>query len=203
MRNFRARYNRRPITQGNVQMASLAPTAEHLGARFPALAAHLVPDELELFAHVLTPVRLLAGEELLQQGARHPQLFFLWDGAFALQYGDEQSAAELGSLPPNSAVGEVSFFDGGPVAATVRVVSRVGVALGIDEETFEAFAEEHPKAAAGVYRALATMLAERLRAATERFEEVMPAARTTDARVLDRHRAIDLLRRLFGAREAK
>ena len=180
-------------------MASLPPSAEHLGARFPALAKNLPPDELELFAHVLTPVRLLSGEELLSQGSPQPRLFFLWDGVFALQFGDEQSAAQLGVLPPNSAVGEVSFFDGGPVTATVRVMSRVGMALGMDEETFEAFAEEHPKAAAGVYRALAAMLSERLRAATERFEEVTQLASAAP----DRNRVIDLLRRLFGVREAK
>jgi CRP-like cAMP-binding protein len=166
--------------------------AQEIGRCFPPLGTHLGPDGLVALAGAVKIQRMHAGDELLSQGSPVPTLCLTWDGHFGLRLGDEKSAVELGALPERSMIGEVAFFDGGPVTASVMAMSRVSVALVLTQAAFEEMAVQHPRAAAGLLRALSAVLAERLRFATDRFEEVSAAEHTS---VLDR------LRVLFGLRE--
>src|SRR4051812_2339802 len=121
-------------------MAPLTPpTPDEIARRFPGLAAHLDASDMTALADQLSLRLFRNGDELLSQGSPFPTLYLLWEGAFALQFGEEKDAADLGSLPPNAIVGEVSFFDGGAVTATVRLMSRSGYALALEAPTFDAF----------------------------------------------------------------
>jgi CRP-like cAMP-binding protein len=173
----------------------LPPTAENIAERFPALAAHLDLEGLSALAEALDLVFVHAGDELLSQGSPVPVLHLLWEGAWALQLGDEKDAAELGALPRNTIVGEVAFFDGGPVTATIRALSRVSYALALRADAFDALAADNPRAAAGFHRAVAETLSGRLRIATDLFEQ---ATRERGGERPDGRSVFDSIRALFG-----
>lgn len=175
---------------------ALAPVnADTIAARFPALAGRLEHDDLIALAEAVELRRFAAGDQLLTQGSPFPTLFFLWDGRFALGFGEEESAADLGVLPPNAIVGEVSFFDGGPVTATVVAITRSAFALALTPDAFDVLAVQRPTAATGLLHIVCGMLAERLRTATERHDRLM--AERGDTRGI-----LHVMRGLFGLRRS-
>lgn len=156
-----------------------SPTARLLADNFPAVAARLDEEGLEALAAELALEYARGGDEIHRQGSIHPTLLFLLDGTFALRLGDEQTADQLGYLPAPTIVGEVSFFDGGPVTATIMVCSTRASLLALSPEAFERLAASHPRAAAGLCRAVSETLAARLRASDARYDELLgsPTAR--------------------------
>ena len=167
-----------------------SPTARLLAEGFPALASQLDEGELEALAWELQVEHARRNDEVHRQGSTHPSLLFLLEGSFALRLGDEQTADQLGYLPEPTIVGEVSFFDGGPVTATILVCSRTALVLALEMEGFERLVESHPRAAAVLCRFASETLAARLRKADQRWDAVMGSPTLRSLRTL--------LRALFG-----
>lgn len=177
-------------------MALATVNAETLAARFPALAGKLDRDDLVAVAEAVEVRRFGAGDQLLTQGSPFPMLCFCWDGRFALAFGEEESAADLGVLPPDAIVGEVSFFDGGPVTATVVAITRSAFALTLTPEAFDVLAVQRPTAAMGLLHVVCAMLAERLRVAKERHDRLMIERGDTRG-------VFHVMRGLFGLRRGE
>jgi CRP-like cAMP-binding protein len=171
-----------------------SPTARLLAEHFPGVAAHLDAEGLEAISWELELIHARGGDEIHRQGSLHPTLLFLLDGSFALRLGDELTADQLGYLPPHSIVGEVSFFDGGPVTATIMVCSPRASALALELDRFERLAAAHPRPAAGLCRAVSETLAARLRVADEHYDRLAGRPSTRGLR--------NLMRTLFGLGKA-
>ena len=161
-----------------------SPTTRLLAKHFPGVAKHLDAEALEALAWELHLIHARNNDEVARQGSTHPALLFLLDGTFALRLGDEATADQLGYLPPHSIVGEVSFFDGGPATVSVLVCSARASALTLDLEGFERLGKAHPRAAAGLCRAVSETLAARLRVSDLRYDELVGSPSLRSLRAL-------------------
>jgi CRP-like cAMP-binding protein len=110
------------------------------------------------------PVRLASGEVFVREGVPVDALFFVLDGKVAVTSGKTRVA----TLLAGEVVGEISFADGRPPAATVQSEGAAQV-LAVDRALLRTKLSEDPSFAAHFYRALAIFLADRLRATTAKL----------------------------------
>jgi extracellular factor (EF) 3-hydroxypalmitic acid methyl ester biosynthesis protein len=132
-------------------------------------------------------------------------IFFIADGLFEVYVYGGSGRLKVGQLGPGEIIGEISWLDRKPISATVRAVETSSVL------TLSIAALEHKIAAdagfaARLFRAIATLTAERLRTTTSQVrraevgvQSASPAEGATAAVLLSK---IDELKRLVAAQEA-
>src|ERR1039457_2304010 len=111
-----------------------------------------------------TVQRLAPGEALVREGQPIDSLFVVLDGQFAVKAG----GAQVATLWAGEVVGEISFVDSRPPLATATALDAARV-LAVRREVLQTKLASDSKFAANFYRALATFLADRLRATTTRL----------------------------------
>lgn len=125
-----------------------------------ALQCKLTVDEWKLLAPYLSVRFLRAGDPLMEEGDSEREFFILAEGELEVSVGGNTIAA----LKPGTVVGEGTFFSGQPRSATVTP-SRPGVAWSLHWDKFEAMSNKHPRLAIDLVKALAAVLAVRMREA--------------------------------------
>lgn len=93
-------------------------------------------------------------------------IFFIADGLFEVYiYGGSASRLKVGQLGPGEIIGEISWLDRQPISATVRAVETSSV-IALPIAALERKLAADPGFAARLFRAIATLTAERLRTTT-------------------------------------
>jgi len=123
---------------------------------------------------------LRPGEALITQGVATGALYFVLEGRFAVTV-DGTEVARVGA---GEVLGEISFVDRHPPTATVTALDAARV-LAIPKTAVERKLETDPPFAARFYRALATFMADRLRATLGQVGSA-PRSAATDELDLDR-----------------
>ena len=101
------------------------------------------------------------GKVLVREGEPNDSLFIVLNGELTVA---TRTRGEIARLRAGEIVGEISFVDSRPPSATV-VASRESLVLSIPRAALRHKLEADAWFAAHFYRALATLLADRLRAA--------------------------------------
>lgn len=120
------------------------------------------------------------GEILIQEGRPLLSVILLLQGECVVI---EHAAGEIASLGVGEIVGEMSFVDSAPPSATVKAVGD-GLALFLDKETVTRKLEADVAFGCRFYRALAVLLADRLRGTVRRL--AYGAATTFDALAIEK-----------------
>jgi CRP-like cAMP-binding protein len=107
-------------------------------------------------------VPMPVGTDLVHEGKRHDQLDIILEGDFGLIV---HGRGQLTRMGVGSVVGEISFVDSRPPSGTVRALTPALV-LSVPAATLTAKLRKDAEFAARFYRALAMMLAYRLRVMT-------------------------------------
>ena len=141
-----------------------------LAKRFRSLGS-LGAADLDAFASALKTRVLSPGQTLVEEGSAGDSVWLVWEGQLgvSLQVGRER--VSLGRVGPGAIVGEVAFLDGGPASATISATTSSTV-LGLGQPAFDAVMAKNPRAATAVHLALCRSLADHVRAASERVEEL-------------------------------
>lgn len=93
-------------------------------------------------------------------------IFFIADGLFEVYvFGGATNKVKVGQLGPGEAIGEISWLDGRPISASVRALETSSV-IALSIALLEQKLAEDPGFAARLFRAIATLAAERLRKTT-------------------------------------
>lgn len=109
------------------------------------------------------------GETILKEGSVGRDLYVLKSGSVSiLKRGPEDEPRVLARLEPCAPFGEMSLIDRQPRSASV-VASEDTELLVLDGDEFLRFLDSDPATAARVYRALASIFCQRLRASNERM----------------------------------
>ena len=96
-------------------------------------------------------------------------IFFIADGLFeAYVYGGTANRLKVGQLGPGEIVGEISWLDRRPASATVRAQETSSV-IALSIAALERKLAQDPAFAARLFRAIATLAAERLRTTTSQL----------------------------------
>jgi CRP-like cAMP-binding protein len=121
---------------------------------------HPFPSEtLLVFATMVEPLRLQAGDVLLEQGQNNTKLFFLRSGSVSIQL-DGEVVTELST--PGEVIGEMSVISKRPAATTVKALTPVN-AFVIDESHMQTLGpKEREKFQNLMFRIYSTVLTERL-----------------------------------------
>jgi CRP-like cAMP-binding protein len=125
-----------------------------------ALQCHLSVDEWKALAPYLSVRFLRIGDPLMEEGDSEREFFILAEGELEVSVGGNAIA----TLMPGTVVGEGTFFSGQPRSATVTPATT-GVAWSLHWDKFNAMSDKHPKLAIHLVKALAAVLAVRMREA--------------------------------------
>ena len=119
-------------------------------------------------------------------------IFFIADGLFEVYVYGGSSRLKVGQLGPGEIIGEISWLDRKPISATVRAVETSSV-LALSIAALERKLAADPGLAARLFRAIATLTAERLRTTTSQVrrtehgaQSAVPAGSAQVAAVLDK-----------------
>lgn len=122
------------------------------------------------------------GEVLVAEGEPVEALYVVGQGL--LHVTSEDAPGRLAVLGPGDLVGEMSFLGAGVATATVRAAERATV-LSLPQDELHAKVQAEPAFSARLHRALAQLLAERLRETSRR----LAVSTTTEAVSSDEHPA--------------
>lgn len=125
-----------------------------------ALQCRLSPEDWKKMAPYLSQRFLQIGDVLIDEGDSSRELFILAEGELRVS----SKGHDLATILPGMVVGEGTFFSGETRSASVAAV-RPGIAWALSWERYEAMASRQPRLALDLTRALATVLAVRMRAA--------------------------------------
>jgi CRP-like cAMP-binding protein len=126
------------------------------------ILGELQDEDAEWLATVGARRRASAGTVLIEEGKPTDALYIVLDGTLSATVGAQRNH-EVGVLTRGTVAGEMSFVDGFPPSATVQARGESEV-LAIPRTTLEAHLREDTGFAARFYKALAMLLADRLRA---------------------------------------
>src|SRR5438477_5022830 len=119
-------------------------------------------------------------------------IFFIADGLFEVYVYGGSSRLQVGQFGPGEIIGEISWLARRPISATVRAVETSSV-LALSIAALERKLAADPGLAARLFRAIATLTAERLRTTTSQIrrtehgaQSAAPAGSAQVAAVLDK-----------------
>jgi CRP-like cAMP-binding protein len=115
--------------------------------------------DVEWMAQAGRQLTLHPGEALIREGEQNPDIFVLLDGQVDVLVHGVGQVASLGS---GEILGEMSFVDSSLPSATVSARQPTRV-LALDKKRMEERLRSNPGFAGRFYRALAILLADRLR----------------------------------------
>ncbi len=125
--------------------------------------------DIEWMAQIGRQRRLAPGEALIEEGKDTPEIFIVLDGQVDVVVHGVGTVASLGS---GEILGEMSFVDRAPPSATVSASEPTQV-LALDKSRMEERLRSNPGFAGRFYRALAILLADRLRGTVARQKTVV------------------------------
>jgi CRP-like cAMP-binding protein len=159
----------------------MMPSGQDVARRFPNLARHCRDEDLTAIVARMTLRQLEPGEHLLEEGAVSDRVYFLLDGSLVVTLALAAGSVEAGRFGPGTVFGEVALLDPGPATATVTA-SEPAAVLVLGRDALDDLRVHHPRAASSVLHALAHVLSERIRRASDWLGELrgsQPAPQTT------------------------
>lgn len=142
--------------------------------------SQLQDADAEWLAQIGTQQRVPPGAAIITEGQQAAALYVVLDGTLVAVVGAPREQ-EVGRLSRGTIAGEMSFVDGFPPSATVRAREE-SLVLAIPRERLEERLREDSAFAARFYKALAMLLAQRLR---ERNRRLTGEALRLDEGVVD------------------
>ncbi len=145
-------------------------TNEPVSAGLPALGilAKLSADDRAILESYGEMLHLNKGERLIDQGQPQAFLHFVLEGELKIQVASKEAIVTLGYAQVGGCVGEMSLIE--PTTASASVVASAHSRLWyLSHESFNRFIDDHPAAGAALLRAIALVLAGRLRKGSERL----------------------------------
>jgi extracellular factor (EF) 3-hydroxypalmitic acid methyl ester biosynthesis protein len=107
---------------------------------------------------------LITAAVLVQEGARSNSIYFIVDGLFdVLIYDATGRAHRMAQLGPGQIVGEISWLDGQPIAATIKAAENSSV-LALQASTLAQRISSDTTFALNAYKAVARLEIQRLKA---------------------------------------
>jgi len=123
----------------------------------------LKPDDRELLSSYGEFFPAYPGTIIIEEGAMQTSVFVVISGHLEVRAKQEDETEPLlARVGPGETLGEISLFDPGPAAATVRASEFSQLWRIADSDLIE-FMEENPGAGNLLLRTLASILAQRLR----------------------------------------
>ncbi|MEM7158002.1 MAG: cyclic nucleotide-binding domain-containing protein [Myxococcota bacterium] len=123
---------------------NIAPSVERQVRGLPEFAA-LEPRQFQRLMARAQVMVLAAGEQLMAEGERGEEIYFLLEGRVVIHRRDPETGLdfEVATSTPGETIGELSMLDPAPRAASVRT-DAVTTLLKIHIEDFDVLAEEDP-----------------------------------------------------------
>lgn len=136
------------------------------------LAAGLSAEQLACLESYLTPRRLAAGEILFRQGESGDSLFVVTRGAVSIHLPQAGGHGKrLIAFGPGAVLGEMALVTGAPRSADA-LADEESELLELENRHFRSLEHGQPTIAAALLRAIAGMLADRLRDTTGQLNEL-------------------------------
>src|SRR5215510_11291928 len=117
-------------------------------------------------------------ESIFEEGQPGAALFLILDGKIAIEICRETSTTRLAVLEKGAFFGELALLDDAPRSATARALERTQT-LALYRNDLDGLRHRHPRTACQIYRSLATMIGDRLRATNELVQMKIPANTTS------------------------
>lgn len=136
----------------------------------------LAAKEMELFGTFLTPQQISAGKTIYIENMTGESLYLLSKGAVRISQmlaeGDEQTLVILG---PGDTFGELAVIDGGPRAATARVVED-GSLFALLRKDYYQLCNNNPRLGMQLTLNLFRSFSERLRRSKQDYRNMLIAS---------------------------
>jgi CRP-like cAMP-binding protein len=113
-------------------------------------------------------------EWVFEEGQPGAAMFLILDGKVAIEICREASSTRLAVLERGAFFGEMALLDDTPRSANARALEQTR-ALALYRNDLTALRRRHARTACQIYRSLATMIADRLRATNELVQRKAPA----------------------------
>lgn len=131
----------------------------------------LSADEIAVISSACEERLLMAGEELFAEGAAGDSIWIIRSGRVDVFKNIRADIdRNLASLGPGDIIGEMSFINGACRSAGARTAEASEFQL-LSAGAFRKIQLEHPAIAAGFYRNIASILADRVRSTTDLYRE--------------------------------
>jgi CRP-like cAMP-binding protein len=124
----------------------------------------LDPEQRARLAKLVQRREYAVGDALLEEGEASKSLIFIEQGVVRVERAYFGARIPIAELHEGEVLGEISVLEQGAASATVVAVEPV-TALVLDDPN--AAVADDPELAAGFYRSLALLLAQRLRYSTD------------------------------------
>ena len=122
-------------------------------------------DKLALVADIAEEKLVIPGDTVIREGDFGDSIYIIVSGSVKVEKRIEGELKEIANLGPGEVFGEVSMVDEEPRLATVQPAEPTNLLkIGVDD--LEVLFVDHPELTAPVFRALARLLAARLRQTT-------------------------------------
>lgn len=172
------------------------------------LAEQIGAEYAEHFAEHVSLLELPRGEMLLRDQGPVTALHLLLDGRVGMSVEVAGHSIQLGAMEAGNWIGEVAYFSGSRVSCSTVVAEADCRLLRLDFEAFANLARTAPEAACRLTHVLVTMLIHRLRATVQnpvldtdgQLLMLADLSLPSPERDAARHRLIDFVRTLLGAR---
>ena len=128
-----------------------------------AFRARLTPDQWRTFGQYLTPHKIRTGDLLARQGDSERAMYFVSDGSLQVFVTGAPSASRIGIVRAGAVVGESGLFADVPRHANAEAMTPCTV-WSLRGPRLDELAQRSPQLAVLIVRALAGVMAVRLRA---------------------------------------
>jgi CRP/FNR family cyclic AMP-dependent transcriptional regulator len=112
-------------------------------------------------------------ESIFEEGQPGAAMFLILDGKVAIEICRETSTTRLAVLEKGAFFGEMALLDDTPRSASARALERTRT-LALYRNDLTGLRHRHARTACQIYRSLATMIGERLRATNELVQMKTP-----------------------------
>jgi CRP-like cAMP-binding protein len=117
-------------------------------------------------------------ESIFEEGQPGAAMFLILDGKVAIEICRETSTTQLAVLEKGAFFGEMALLDDTPRSANARALERTRT-LALYRNDLTGLRHKHARTACQIYRSLATMIGDRLRATNELVQMKIPANTTS------------------------
>src|SRR5215510_961447 len=153
------------------------------------LFSDLMDADVEWILATGVEQQVIANTTLNQEGRMPEALYIVLEGLVGVHL-NSLGQEPIRCLGPGEILGEMSFVEGVPAAATTRAVEN-SLLLVLPHATLDAKAKENPAFGSRLFRAFARSLSRRLREANAALGPLTDARNLADAAAKDRWSAID------------
>ena len=113
-------------------------------------------------------------ESIFEEGQPGAALFLILDGKVAIEIYRQTSTTRLAVLEKGAFFGEMALLDDAPRSANARALERTRT-LALYRNDLTGLRHRHARTACQIYRSLATMIGDRLRATNDLVQTKIPA----------------------------